>query len=397
MDKESIAPVRLGRRALMLGGASLIPSIVFGQSTPSANPEKLEHVFAMTPASWNPWIATLETRIPDLMAQTSVPGLSIVLIRDAKIYWRHGFGIRDAETRQPVDNNTVFEAASMSKPVFAYVVMKLAEQGTIGLDTPLTRYTPVKYVPDDPQLDRITTRHVLMHATGFPNWRSKESPMRISFTPGERYSYSGEGYSYLQSVVTHLTGKEDRNRCGNYENDVSFCATDIGDFMRAHLLRPFRMDSSAYLWSEQIAKNLARPHGSKGDAHPLHKTTPVDASRYAAAGGLLTTPTDYARFLIEVIQPRPSDAFRLSKSSVDEMTRPQIDVGNFPGYSVARGLGWRIVRMANDRVIGHGGANPGFQCFSGISPAKKSGFVIMTNADSGSELLQLLAPTVLGS
>jgi CubicO group peptidase (beta-lactamase class C family) len=109
----------------------------------------------------------------------------------------------------------------------------------------------------------------------------------------------------------------------------------------------------------------------------LRKTTPVDASRYAAAGGQLTTPTDYAKFLIEVMQPRAADAFRLSKRSLDEMTRSQIDVGNFQGYSVSQGLGWWIVRTASDRILGHGGANPGFQCHSGMSPAKKSGTAVV--------------------
>lgn len=378
----------------MLGGASLLRHLAAVQTE---NSDKLEHLFTLSAAGWDPWIASLEKCIPELMAKTSVPGLSLVLIRDAKIYWRHGFGVRDAETRQPVDNDTIFEAASMSKSVFAYVVMKLAEQGTLDLDAPLTKYTPAKYAPGDPRLNRITARHVLMHATGFPNWRSKESPIRIAFEPGQKYSYSGEGYCYLQSVVTHLTGHEDRNRCGNYENDASFCATDIADYMQARLLRPFQMDSSSYLWNEQTAKRMARPHGSKGDPQHFRKSTPVDASRYAAAGGLLTTPTDYAKFLIEVMQPRAADSFRLSKRSLDEMTRSQIDVGNFPGYSISWGLGWRIIRTANDRILGHGGANPGFQCYSGMSLAKRSGFVIMTNADSGSELLQLLTPTVIGS
>jgi CubicO group peptidase (beta-lactamase class C family) len=157
------------------------------------------------------------------------------------------------------------------------------------------------------------------------------------------------------------------------------------------------MNSSTYLWSEQLAKNLARPHGEHGEPQPFHKTTALDESRYASSGGLLTTPTDFAKFLIEVIQPPPEDEFHLSKKSRNEMIRSHIAVANYDGYAVSWGLGWRIVRMAQHELIGHGGANPGFQCFAEVSPSRKSGFVIMTNADSGVNLLKLLAPTVIGS
>ncbi|HWN93506.1 MAG TPA: serine hydrolase domain-containing protein, partial [Methylomirabilota bacterium] len=106
------------------------------------------------------------------MQESHVPGLSIAVIKDARIAWRGAFGVKDVESREPVDRDTMFEAASMSKPVFAYVVMKLCEKGVVNLDTPLTRYTPERFVPDDPRLDLITARHVLSHTSGLPNWRS---------------------------------------------------------------------------------------------------------------------------------------------------------------------------------------------------------------------------------
>jgi CubicO group peptidase (beta-lactamase class C family) len=155
----------------------LLASFATTERGPSGDPGKLEHVFDLSPSSWKTWIKALETRIPKLMRETSVPRCSVVLIRDATIYWRRGFGVRDAERRQSVDNGTVFEAASASKPVFAYVVMKLAENGIIDLDVPLTKYTNERYVSNDPRLDLITARHVLMHASGFPNWRSADDPM----------------------------------------------------------------------------------------------------------------------------------------------------------------------------------------------------------------------------
>ena len=115
-------------------------------------------------------------------------------------------------TNAPVDSNTVFEFASVSKTVFAYVVMKACEKGILDLDTPLTKYTSDRYLVGDPRLDLITPRHVLSHTTGFQNWRSKTDPLRIQFTPGAHRGYSGEGYWYLQSVLTHLAPTRRRER-----------------------------------------------------------------------------------------------------------------------------------------------------------------------------------------
>ena len=398
----------MNRRSFVLSSGSLLTSILAqktqspawiaaDQGSRSGDSDKLEHVFDLRPSSWKSWVKGLEARIPKVMRQTLVPGCSVALIRDAKIYWRRGFGVRDAETRQPVDTETIFEAASASKPVFAYVVMKLAEKGIIDLDTPLTKYTNERYVPNDPRLDLITARHVLMHATGFPNWRSTDDPMGINFTPGSKFGYSGEAYSYLQSVITHLTGHVDSTKCGEFESGVRFCATDIADYMQRRLLRPFHMDSSSYIWTEQLARDLARPHGEHGEPQAYHKAAALDASRYAAAGGLMTTPTDYAKFLIELIQPSPADEFHVSKKSHAEMIRPQFAFRDFDGYSVSWCLlGCRIVRIAQHELIAPGGSNPGFQCYSAVSPSRKSGFVIMTNADSGLNLLTELTRTVLG-
>src|SRR5215471_11971802 len=107
-----------------------------------------------------PVIADLEKQIPKLMEEAKVPGLSIAIIKDAKLFWRRGFGVKDATSKEPVDNDTVFEAASTSKPVFAYAVMKLCEKGVMDLNTPLTKYAPERFLKGDPRLDLITARHV---------------------------------------------------------------------------------------------------------------------------------------------------------------------------------------------------------------------------------------------
>jgi CubicO group peptidase (beta-lactamase class C family) len=133
-------------------------------------------------------IARLERDIPHLMSDGEIPGLSIAVVRNGKLAWSRGFGVKNSETQEPVGDNTVFEAASLSKPVFAYAVLKLVEEGKLDLDTPLNAYLPGRYdVGDDPRLDQITARRVLSHTTGFPNWRPRgDKTLKIYFTPGDR-------------------------------------------------------------------------------------------------------------------------------------------------------------------------------------------------------------------
>lgn len=339
-------------------------------------------------------LASWEKQVPELMRETKVPGVSMAVIAGAKLRWRRGFGITDRASPRPVDPHTIFEAASMSKPVFAYAVMKLAEKGLLDLDTPLTRYTPERFLEGDARLDSITARHVLSHSTGFPNWRSSHEPFRIAFTPGEKYGYSGEGYYYLQTVVTHLTGRVNRSLCrGGYEGDLEVCATDMGDYLKRHVLSPFGMHSSSYD-PPAAAKRMARGHDRGGAPLPPAHRKPTDAARYAAAGALLTTPSDYARFLIEVIHPKPRDPFRLARRSLDEMLKPQTLVQQTDEYRISWALGWRTVSTKDTELIGHGGDNAGFHCLAEASPARRSGFVIMTNGDGGVDFLQKFAPAV---
>ncbi|HXY00078.1 MAG TPA: serine hydrolase domain-containing protein, partial [Candidatus Limnocylindrales bacterium] len=103
-------------------------------------------------------IAALRQRVPELMKEATVPGVSLALIRNGKTYLLQPFGMRDAKTGQRVTEETVFEAASLSKPVFAYGVLKLVEQGILDLDAPLSKYLPKPYVEGDARLDKITAR-----------------------------------------------------------------------------------------------------------------------------------------------------------------------------------------------------------------------------------------------
>jgi CubicO group peptidase (beta-lactamase class C family) len=332
-------------------------------------------------------IASLEKQLPALLAKaTTVPAVSMALVTDAKLRWRGAFGVKDFASKTPIDHNTVFEAGSVSKTVFAYAVLKLCEKGVLNLDTPLTRFTPERFLEGDPRLDLITARHVLSHTTGFQNWRSSKEPLAIHFQPGERWDYSGEGYSYLQSVLTHLAGHVDPNHCTTFEDKLKVCSSDFDAHMKQNLLVPFGMTSSGYVYQE----GMARPHDEKGLINANRKATPIDAARYGSAGGLHTTPTDYARFLIEVIDPKPADAYRLTAATLKEMVRPQVKVTD----KLSWGLGWGIQhRKSGGDILTHSGDNPGFKAMTAASLDEKTGFIILTNGDRGFD--EIIAPVVM--
>lgn len=313
--------------------------------------------------------AELERQMPVWLRESHVPGLSIAIIENATVAWRHAFGLADAVAKTPVTTDTMFEAASMSKPVFAYVVMKLVEQGVLGLDVPLVRYTPDRFLDGDERLELITARHVLSHTTGFQNWRSDKSALAIHFTPGSQYMYSGEGYNYLQTVITRLLGRP------------------FETYMAERLFEPFGMKSSCYLWTEAAARNMARAHD--GDGKPADNPRPNSASvaRYGSAGALLSTPGEFASFVCAVIAPPAPDAFHLGPERSKEMLRPHVRIEGGM-YPASWALGWQIFHNDKRDFIYHGGDNAGFHCSAVASVAGKSGYVAMTNGENGADVLR---------
>src|SRR5499426_3611769 len=196
--------------AIVLSVCLLVSAIpdhgIFGQEKAAAKPDLTQ---LRTKEKKEQLIAKLEQGVPQLMKDGDVPGLSIALLRDAELVWRHGFGVKNTKTNEPVADDTVFEAASLSKPVFAYAVLKLLDAGKFDLDKPLNQYLPGNYdVGEDQRLSQITARHVLSHTPGFPNWRPQGGALKIHFTPGERFSYSGEGFVYLSKVIERVTGEK---------------------------------------------------------------------------------------------------------------------------------------------------------------------------------------------
>lgn len=333
--------------------------------------------------------ADVEKLIPRLMTEFKVPGLSAAIIRDGKLIWNKAFGVKNNASKEPVDIETVFEAASVSKTVFAYAVMKMCEKGIMRLDEPLTRFSPKPFLDGDPRIDLITARLVLSHQTGFQNWRTPEEPLKINFTPGTDFMYSGEGYNYLQSVVTQLRGKVNPNECGSYEADLKVCATDIGAYMLKNVLIPHGMTSSGYVWDDTLGKNEAMPHNLNGEPQPKAHPTAIDMARYASAGGLITTAKDFSKFIIGLFTPKENDPYRLNRKSLEEMFRPQVklrDGQKIDGAS-AWALGWAVREREGGNIVLHSGGQSGFKSLMMVSIERKSGFVMFTNGDSGGYLL----------
>jgi CubicO group peptidase (beta-lactamase class C family) len=324
-------------------------------------------------------IASLQKRIPELLKESSVPGLSLALIRGGKTYWVQGFGVRDAKSAQPVTENAIFEAASLSKPVFAYGVLKLVDQGTLDLDTPLTHYLPKPYIEGDARLEKITPRIVLSHRTGFPNWSPDGKTLTIHFTPGERFSYSGEGFVYLAKVVEQVTGKP------------------LNDYMTEAVFHPLGMKSSSYVWRPDYDALTATGHDASGQ--PGEKRKPNEAN---AAASLHTTARDYALFVEALL-----NGTGLKEKTLREMERPQIAVDpvctncteRVPkelSKSVFWGLGIGIQETKQGESLWHWGDNGAFKCYVVAYPKQKIGVVMFMNGANGLSIASEIVQVAIG-
>ncbi|HEX6588451.1 MAG TPA: serine hydrolase domain-containing protein, partial [Longimicrobiales bacterium] len=309
--------------------------------------------------------------LPPLMDSLHVPGVGVALIRDGAVAWTGSFGVKRAGGTDRVDAATVFEAASMSKPVYTYPFMKLVEDGVIDLDTPLVRYLGRDYLDGDTLHRAITARMVLAHTTGFPNWRGDDG-LAVEFVPGTQVGYSGEGFQYLQTVVEHVTGLR------------------MDAFARERLFDPLGLSTASYVWLDAYDTLAAWGHTAEGEPRPREPYTEPNA-----AYTLYVTPSDFARILIQIMRPDAGAPHSLSEATRGLMLASQHVVPDRepiarPGQAggeVHFALGWRFDRTVDGDIYWHSGSNStGFQCYAEFDPATGDGIVIMTNSSSGSPL-----------
>ena len=266
----------------------------------------------------------LAASLEQLMADGHVPGVAMAIINNGEIVDVTTAGVRNVTSKAPVDGQTIFEAASLSKPVFAYAVLQLIDAGVLSLDEPLSKHVP-DYVPKDPRAAEITVRQALSHTSGLPNFRSEKWPLKTHFAPAERYSYSSEGFMWLQRVVEAATGEH------------------IEDLLQRLVFRPLGMRNSSLVWRPAFDSNYAEPHDATPALRPKRKPPVANA-----AATLQTTAIDYARFLQAVLRGR-----RLKPETARLWLAPQVRVRNacfqclapdLPDVEthVAWGLGWGL-------------------------------------------------------
>lgn len=343
---------------------------------------KIDYIYLNSIPYLLPKLKKIETLTPQLKDELNVPGVSVSIIQKNKIIYSKSFGVTDANTKTQVDDKTMFEACSMSKPVFAYLVLKLVEQGKMDLDKPLFYYLPERFICENQDYPKqITARMILAHTSGMPNWRKgdeeRNNPIPIYFKPGTKFNYSGEGIYYLQRVVEKITNES------------------LENYAKENLFDKLGLVSTNFVWEEKYNKQIATGHNADGKCNERKKYFHSNA-----AYTLYTTPNEFAKLIIEMMEPGNQKELSLSDSMIHKMLTHQVrvdarDVIDRPGRNLGlqgfRGLGWAIDSTISGDVIYHSGANQtGFRCYSQFSPKDKSGIVIMTNGENGNELWRRL-------
>jgi len=309
-------------------------------------------------------IAHLERVIPELMKKAEIPGMSIAVIKDGEIIWSDGFGIKSVKTGEVVTKETIFEAASLTKPFFAYAAMKLVEGGELDLDKPLVEYVSEDYLvkeyirhPMDLEgfrsdwFRRITARMVLSHSSGLPHGGPRK-PLPIHFEPGTQYRYSADGYMYLQRVMEHLKGES------------------LTEIMREMAIEPLEMTNSSMVWQDRYETQSAVGHDVMSETNGRFRKRRAPH----AAATLYTTAEDYARFVAAVMNDEG-----LKTVTIEEMLTPQIDVDK----DVFWGLGFGLEETPNGKAYWQWGDYGIFRNYIVAYKEKKIGVVYLTNSFNG--------------
>jgi CubicO group peptidase (beta-lactamase class C family) len=315
--------------------------------------------------------------VRQLISDARVPGLSMAVVREDGTVEVTAAGVRNAHTGATVDAQTVFDAASLSKPVFAYAVLRLVDAGKLSLDTPLSRHVP-DYVPKDARAADVTVRHVLSHSSGLPNWRSTEYPLKVYFPPGERFSYSGEGFVWLQRVVEAVTGES------------------MNAAMHRLVFEPLEMRRSSYVWQRAFESDYADPHDATLSSAAKKKPTSANA-----AATLQTTAGDFARFLQAALS-----GVGLKPETARVWLEPRVNVGRTcvqclsadppeTRPDVAWGLGFGLEPSSG--TFFHWGDNDRgrFKAFVMGLPQRRSAIVVFTNGFNGMSIMPELVGNIL--
>jgi len=343
--------------------------------------------------------AKVDSIVTRLMREGKVTGLCVSILNDNKPVYTKAFGFKNSSSKQLLDTATVFYAASLSKAVFAVLVMKLVQEGVVDLDKPLYQYLEkplpeydnYKDLAGDDRWKLITARMCLSHTTGFPNWRfltphtadyDSNGKLAIYFTPGSRYAYSGEGLTLLQMVVEKITGKT------------------LQQLASEQIFIPVGMSRTAYVWQPSFDNDFADGHDGKENVLPIKKRTKANA-----AGSMETTIADYTRFIAYVMQGKG-----LNEQTKALMLTPQITINSkyqFPtitndtttrnnNIQLSYGLGWGLFNCKYGHAFFKEGHDDGWRHYGVIFSDKKTALIIMTNSANGEGIFKYLLEELIG-
>lgn len=310
---------------------------------------------------------TLDSYLKSKMQELNIPGLSIAVINKGEVVHHKNFGYANLELLLPITDSTIFEAASMSKSVFGFFVMKYVEEGKLDLDQPLFEYLPYPDIAHDDRYKKITARMVLSHRSGFPNWREGETDkqLKLKFDPGTDYLYSGEGYQYLAMVLKHIENTDWAGLEAAFQDKIA---------------QPLGMKHTVFIQTPYTTKNKAEPYDENGKWVDWKNDywNKKGSGVFGAAYAVHSEAIDFSKWMIAVMNNQ-----LLSEESYHELLKPHAEV---PGEDVSYTLGFMKFPFPMVNTYGHGGNNTGFTCFYTLSTSKDWGYVLFTNSEFGQQL-----------
>ena len=301
------------------------------------------------------------------LKQKNIPAVGIGYIEDGKIKQISVFGELEKGLKAP--KNTIWNVASLTKPITALIVLKLINSGKLSLDEPLYNYFIDPDIISDPRSKLLTARIILSHQTGFTNNRAnyKDGILKFEFDPGTKYQYSGEGYDYLRKAIEH-----------KFSKTMEQLASEL-------IFKPLKMNNTSFVWNKKYETRIAKWHTEKGEIYPFKKQTEAHG-----ADDLLTTVEDYSKFVTYII-----NGADLSKKLNQEMVKNQIRMNDNQHF----GLGWYVdenINTNDDFAMVHGGDDIGVHTITFIIPKTKQGLIIFTNSDNGTDAFQEVLLKYLG-
>jgi CubicO group peptidase (beta-lactamase class C family) len=385
MKRRIFLPATIGLVLLSVLSPGCAPGDSGGGNA-AGDAETLEARIARVEQGLSPAIRVKEGptwSLEERMARHKVPGLSIAVIEEFEIAWAKGYGVRDASGADPVTPETLFQAASISKPVAAAAALRLVQDGVLDLDENVNRRLSSWKVPENEFTveEKVTLRRLLSHDAGltvhgFRGYAPGEpvpdilqvldgvepansDPIRVDKLPGSGFRYSGGGYTVLQLLLEESTGRP------------------LPDLVEDMILRPTDMTHSSF------HKPLPPELEALTTAAHDHAGAPFAGHQFLEGGstccGLWTTPSDLARFALAVVAAaRGDEEALLDPELARAMITPQVDD--------RMGLGFAIERRGETLYFSHGGGNPGFRCYLILQPDEGYGAVVMTNGTGGGTL-----------